>query len=125
MRTPLRIALAVGAVALGAAALGAAGATASGETRCTTVDGAPAATSEALVLGMRRQMAAQDEAGLRKFLDTGQALLLRGGNSVTVLDRRPERGTVVVRREGAGQLPFWTLAAGIVCSAAEAPLSKP
>ena len=63
-----------------AAALRAAPASAGASPVCTTVDGAPAATSESLVLGMREQIEARDAAGLQKFLDTGQTLLLIGGH---------------------------------------------
>jgi hypothetical protein len=82
---------------------------------CTTVDGAPAATSESIVLGIRREVRAGNEAGVRKFLETGQALMLRGGNAVEVLERRAENGTVLFRR-GAQQLSLWTLEAGIDCT---------
>jgi hypothetical protein len=82
---------------------------------CTTIEGAPAATSEPLVVGMRERIEAGDEAGLRKFLDTGQTLLLVGGNPVQVLERRAEQGIVKVRR-GERQLPFWTVEDGIVCA---------
>jgi hypothetical protein len=109
----LRRAVAFGACAL---ALGSAPTRAGESELCTTVEGAPAATSEPLVVGMRRQMEARDAAGLRKFLDTGQALLLVGGNPVQVLERRPEQGLVKVRR-GERQLPFWTVASGIACTA--------
>ena len=102
---PAALVLAAG-LALGAAR-GAASA-------CTTVGGAPAATSEALVLGMRREVAAGNAAGLHKFLDTGQVLLLRGGHAVEVLERRRENGTVLFRR-GASELSLWTLEAGIAC----------
>ena len=97
-----------------AAALIAALAPTGARAACKTVDGAPAATSEPLVLGMLRQMQARDEAGVRKFLDTGQALLLRGGHPVEVLQRNPQNGTLVFRR-GPNQLWLWTLDAGIAC----------
>lgn len=85
---------------------------------CTTVDGAPAATSESLVLGMQKQIEAGDEAGLQKFLDTGQTMRLIGGNSVEVIERKPEQGLVKVRR-GERQLSFWTLESGISCAGEE------
>jgi len=110
-----RLALQLAAAAL-AAGVGAA--RASEPPRCTTVDGAPAATSEALVTGMRERMEARDEAGLRKFLDTGQTMRLVGGHAVQVLERRPAQGLVKVRR-GERQLPFWTVEDGITCSFTE------
>ena len=82
---------------------------------CTTVDGAPAATSEPLVLGMRKHMEARDAAGLQKYLDLGQAMILRGGHVVEVLERRPEQSLVKVRR-GPRSLPFWTVEQGIACA---------
>lgn len=81
---------------------------------CRTVDGAPAATSEPLVLGMLERMQARDEAGLRKYLELGQAMLLRGGHEVEVLERRPGQNLVSVRR-GPRSLPFWTVEQGIAC----------
>jgi hypothetical protein len=84
---------------------------------CTTVDGAPAATSEPLVVGMRRHLAAGDQAGLQKYLDLGQAMLLRGGHPVEVLERRPDQSLVKVRR-GPRSLPFWTTEDGIACASA-------
>lgn len=91
------------------------------EESCTTVDGAPAATSESLVLGMRAQIEKHDQAGLQKFLDTGQTLLLKGGHEVDVLQRHPEQGTLLARRPGAGQLSFWTLESGVACVSKDAP----
>jgi hypothetical protein len=91
---------------------------------CETVDGAPAATSEPLVVGMRDRMAAGDTAGLQKYLDTGQTLLLQGGNPVSVLQRSPEKGTLLVRRGERG-LPFWTTESGIACSSADPSPTKP
>lgn len=85
---------------------------------CKTVEGAPAATSEPLVVGMREQIAKGDRAGLQKFLDTGQALILRGGHEVEVLVRHEDTGTVKVRR-GARGLPLWTLERGVRCGAPE------
>ena len=78
------------------------------------MDGAPAATSESLVVGMRDRMAAHDEAGLRKYLDTGQAMILQGGHDVVVLERRPEQALVKLRRPPRG-LFFWTVEQGIAC----------
>jgi hypothetical protein len=91
---------------------------------CVTVDGVPAATSESLVVGMREQIAAGSREGLQKFLDTGQTLMLQGGNAVEVLKRNPEQGTILVRR-GERQLSFWTLESGIACSSAEPTAPKP
>ena len=91
---------------------------------CHTVEGAPASTSEPLVVGMRERMAAKDDAGLQKYLDTGQTLLLNGGNAVSVVKRSPEKGTVLVRRGERG-LPFWTVEAGIACASAEPALTQP
>ena len=88
---------------------------------CTTVEGAPAATSESLVEGMLREMRAGNEAGVKSFLATGQTLLLYGGKPAEVLKRDPERGLVLFRR-GPGQLPLWTSAGGVSCpEAAPAP----
>jgi hypothetical protein len=82
---------------------------------CRTVDGAPAASSESLVLGLRDQLAAGSREGVQKFLDTGQTLFLHGGHAVEILERHPASGTVRVRR-GAGQLDLWTLDAGVRCA---------
>jgi hypothetical protein len=114
------------ALALGLALAGATGARAGtpDEVVCQTVEGAPASTSEPLVVGMRERMAAGDDAGLQKYLDTGQTLLLNGGNTVSVIQRSPERGTVLVRR-GARGLPFWTVETGIACASAAPALTQP
>lgn len=87
---------------------------------CVTVEGAPAATSESLVIGMRERIAERDAEGLRKFVATGQTLFLAGGHPVEVLERHAESGTVKVRR-GPGQLPLWTLEPGIRCDGSPAP----
>jgi hypothetical protein len=110
------------ACALVVAALGATDAPAAEGPReaCTTVDGAPAATSEPLVVGMRRHLEARDTAGLQKYLDLGQAMLLRGGHEVEVLERRPAEALVKVRR-GPRSLPFWTTEQGIACASAAPP----
>jgi hypothetical protein len=63
---------------------------------------------------MLERMQARDEAGLRKYLDLGQAMLLQGGHEVDVLERRPAQKLVSVRR-GPRSLPFWTVEQGIAC----------
>jgi hypothetical protein len=81
---------------------------------CTTVEGAPASTSESLVEGMLRELREGDRSGLEQFLATGQTLLLHGGKRAEVLKREPARGLVLFRR-GPGQLPLWTSEAGLSC----------
>jgi hypothetical protein len=108
------------AAALTSAALSAAAA----PELCTTVEGAPASTSESLVEGMLRELREGDRSGLEQFLATGQTLLLHGGQPAEVLKREPGRGLVQFRR-GPGQLPLWTSEAGLSCRAgAPAPPAR-
>jgi hypothetical protein len=100
--------------------LGAAAGHADPAASCTTVDRAPASTSESLVLGLRTQLLAGSEEGVRKFMDTGQVIFLRGGHPVDVLLRHPAQGTVLVRH-GEHGLPLWTLDGGVACTAAPDP----
>jgi len=116
--SPLRAAAC--GIALAAAGLAPARAEAA---RCVTVDRAPASTSESLAIGLRDRIAANDEAGVRKLLDTGQTMLLRGGHPVEILERRRDAGTVHFRR--TGQLPLWTTEDGIACSSGGAAPEAP
>ncbi len=87
---------------------------------CTTVEGAPAATSASLVLGMQREMRSGDRVALKQFLDTGQTLLLHGGKPAEVLKRDAGQGVVQFRR-AEGHLPLWTVADGLRCPGAPHP----
>jgi hypothetical protein len=81
---------------------------------CTTVEGAPASTSESLVEGMLRELREGDREGLQQFLATGQTLLLYGGKPAEIVKRDSERRLVQFRR-GPGQLPLWTWEGGLSC----------
>jgi hypothetical protein len=63
---------------------------------------------------MLREMRAGNRTALKQYLDTGQALFLRGGKRAELLARDRARGLVQFRRE-VGQLPLWTAERGLAC----------